>query len=121
MKDAITNQIADGATRLKLGIEREPRLWPQTTLVEGTVHLSPDQRIANVHEPSYEVSVIPDLRVPQVEDVQWSAPIRRVGCAAAPNLRGPRSFEEFESRFHQHLIGVPRGDSCRLSATTGAT
>jgi hypothetical protein len=50
MKDAITKQIADGADRLKLGIEREPRLWPQTTLAEVTVHLLPDQRIANVHE-----------------------------------------------------------------------
>jgi len=50
MEDATSDEIADGTARLEFWVEREPRLWPQTTLAEVTVHLLPDQRIANVHE-----------------------------------------------------------------------
>jgi hypothetical protein len=75
MEDALANEIADRATRLELGVERQPGLWPEATFVEGMVHLLPNLRVSNVHETANEVPVIADGRVPEIEDIHRSTPL----------------------------------------------
>lgn len=66
---AVLEMALNSPARLKLRVEGEPRLWPETALIERPVDLLANPGIADVHEPPDEVPVVRDRGVPKVKDV----------------------------------------------------
>ena len=72
VQQAGADKVIDRPAGSELGIEAQPRLWPQQPGAECLLDRLADALVADVQEPLDEPLVVADDRIPELEDIHES-------------------------------------------------
>jgi hypothetical protein len=75
VQHTLGDEVVDGLAWLIVGVQLQPRVGPQDTVVDGFVHRVRDALVADVHEAARELRVVADQPSMQSEDVHYVSPL----------------------------------------------